>query len=243
MKVAICIIGQPRHFEETFQNIYKNIIKPNNADVFLHAWFNEEESNKTLKHAGVCYYKNKNKEYIVPKNTKEKLIQLYKPKDYLIEKQINFQKKKYSHLKHDTLFSMYYSLMKCHDLIRNYETINNFKYDMIIKIRYDVFCYEPIIANKFNNDFFNNRKTGSIDDRIWFSNSDNMYNISRVFLELDEYINNKHLRDKYIKNHDYTVKYKKLLLLKYETVLLYIVKKLGLKIHNFKYKYELFSRI
>jgi hypothetical protein len=36
MKVAVCLSGQPRNANDTFGFIMNNIIKPNNADVFIH---------------------------------------------------------------------------------------------------------------------------------------------------------------------------------------------------------------
>jgi hypothetical protein len=41
-KVAICISGQPREATLCFPFIYENIIKPNNADVFMHMNFDKE---------------------------------------------------------------------------------------------------------------------------------------------------------------------------------------------------------
>jgi len=41
-KVALCISGQPRRALETFPFINENIIKPNNADVFIHMHYDDE---------------------------------------------------------------------------------------------------------------------------------------------------------------------------------------------------------
>lgn len=38
MKVAVCIFGQLRGDEETFQSIYENLVKSNDADVYIHTW-------------------------------------------------------------------------------------------------------------------------------------------------------------------------------------------------------------
>ena len=35
-RVAVCISGQPRAAKETFHLIMNHIIRPNNADVFIH---------------------------------------------------------------------------------------------------------------------------------------------------------------------------------------------------------------
>lgn len=253
LKTAVCITGQPRHFEETYSNIYNNIIKPNNADVFLHAWFDEKDSGSTIKNAGVTYYKNKNKNYIVKKDTYDKLKELYKPIDFIIEKQIYFKDiietnilsfLENNNINYNSTFSMFYSLLKCGELIRNYEQKSNFKYDYIIKIRFDVFLNAPIIVNKFDSKYFNNPYTTSLDDRIWFSNSNNMYNISKTYNYIklilkDDIINNKIT----VKNTKYYYEYKNLKYLKNEIILLDILVKFNICMNKFKLDYNLYSRL
>jgi len=46
MRVALCLSGQPRNALYTFSYIYNNIIKPNNADVFMH--LNFENDNRYI---------------------------------------------------------------------------------------------------------------------------------------------------------------------------------------------------
>lgn len=41
-KVAIQISGQTRTFESNYLNYYENLIKPLNADIFIHTWDNED---------------------------------------------------------------------------------------------------------------------------------------------------------------------------------------------------------
>ena len=52
MKVAVCMSGQPRLLEECYGYITKNIIEPNNADVFMHGWYDEESLSKPYKFGG-----------------------------------------------------------------------------------------------------------------------------------------------------------------------------------------------
>ena len=44
MKTAVCISGQPRFFDVGQHFIYNNIIKPNDCDVFLHAWYDKDKN-------------------------------------------------------------------------------------------------------------------------------------------------------------------------------------------------------
>ena len=43
MRVAVCLSGQPRNALITYEYIFQNIIQPNNADVFIH--MNYDENN------------------------------------------------------------------------------------------------------------------------------------------------------------------------------------------------------
>lgn len=77
-RVALCLSGQPRNAIETFSAIYKYIIEPNNADVFIHMNYNPNIKYITKSHIdnGKCLYEE---------NIGEKVIELYKPKRYLVE--------------------------------------------------------------------------------------------------------------------------------------------------------------
>ena len=45
MKVALCLSGQARNATAMAPLIIKNIIEPNNADVFFHTWYDEDDLN------------------------------------------------------------------------------------------------------------------------------------------------------------------------------------------------------
>ena len=46
MKVAVCISGQLRSFRRTYKSLLDNLIHPNSADVFVHAWDKKGFTNK-----------------------------------------------------------------------------------------------------------------------------------------------------------------------------------------------------
>ena len=60
MKIAVCISGQPRAYDKGYEYLKKNLLDHYDVDIFIHTW--------------------KNKVY----GTK-KVIDLYKPVDYLVE--------------------------------------------------------------------------------------------------------------------------------------------------------------
>ena len=168
MKVALCISGQIRSVRESFNDIYNNIILPNNADVFIHAWYDED----TLDTTSIDFSRNRKLEKGIDKH----IIELYKPKKVLFEKQKIFNKT-YNHLyvsdswkeagllnigknkatledsKNNIIqcsLSMWYSIFKCNELKELYAIENNFLYDYVIRSRFDIAIKEPLYVHKYD---------------------------------------------------------------------------------------------
>jgi len=207
MKVALCLSGQPRNALHTFPHIYNNIIKPNNADVFMHLNFdnNNRYILKSHKNNGNC---------ISEENLDKKLIELYKPKSFLVEKQKNFNN---SHIKicdkrlsnimkmnkhnnkleardHDLLcvYSMFYGIYKANELKELFSLEKDIHYDYVIRLRYDALPLNEIICNQYDPNYIyyvnNNQPDNIISD--WFNMGSNavMNCYSSIFLNF-EYIN------------------------------------------------------
>lgn len=168
MKVAICFSGAIREFKFCFPSIYKHIIEPLNADIFIHAWSN----NKIDESLKVSYKMKKDscsKDYVIDK---------LKPKKYSIEEyNRNWEKiiieesglsedelgknipdiylkssdkevyKKYSY----NALGMYYKIWKCNELKCNYEKEHNFKYDIVLRARLDFVWDYSINISDINN--------------------------------------------------------------------------------------------
>jgi len=140
-KIALCISGQPRCALETYNLIYDNIIVPNNADVFIHMNFDSNNTYIKKSHAdnGKCNLNS---------DIDKKIIDLYKPKSFLVEKPKNFMNKNiqippdrlerckmmnlhknWNNEQHTEyiikqLYSMYYSINKCNELKELYALEN-----------------------------------------------------------------------------------------------------------------------
>ena len=83
MRVAVCLSGQPRKAIETYPYIYENIIKTNTADVFIHMNYENGYIEKTHMDKGTCFFQE---------GFDQKVIELYKPISYLVEKPRDFKK-------------------------------------------------------------------------------------------------------------------------------------------------------
>ncbi|ATZ80608.1 hypothetical protein BMW23_0561 [Bodo saltans virus] len=184
MKIALCLSGLPRFVEEAYTNIFENLIEPNNADVFLHTWTND-------------------------KSVEMKIIDLYKPKKYLIESQREFLN---TNMNHDVMLSSYaryylkenftkmiysswYSVQQSNLLKEQYRLENDFTYDCVIRARFDTIFNQKVDCKNSNLDIINiscrdlpvNDMT---DDRFAYSSNKNMNIYSNIFGYID-YIHNK----------------------------------------------------
>lgn len=209
MRVAVCISGQPRRALAAYPRILRNLIEPNNADVFIHMHFDQDNLYMEKSHAdnGICN---------LDKSVASDVINLYKPKSYLVEKPRNFQrpnihiaenrllrcKKMNNHKQWDDsqqekyvvnqLTSMYYSIYKANELKELYANGNNFVYDYVIRIRFDVDVAQPIFCNTLNADYIHYVEIGQPDNLIsdWLNIGSNaVMNIyASMYLNM-EYIN------------------------------------------------------
>lgn len=135
LKVAFLLSGQPRFIDGmSYDSIFKNILTVYDCDVFIHCWFSSDKNYKyeTAKWSGI------NKELNIPLDTIDILNRLYNPKDFLWESPKEFVS---FHLDDCYLSrnmpSMFYSLQKSYELMKNYRDKNGIKYDFIIRCRTD----------------------------------------------------------------------------------------------------------
>ena len=169
MRVAVCLSGQMRSFRECYPDIYQYIIEPNKADVFLHTWYDEDQLEQ-------CAYDTRRTNTTFKKGDDQELVSLYKPVAYRIEKPITFrnpniqlptsyiQRTKGSihrecteqevieHAVHST-YSMFYSIYQCNQIKEEYAYIHKINYDMVIRLRYDLGVKEPLLCDKYPENY------------------------------------------------------------------------------------------
>lgn len=139
MRVALCLSGQARFFERCYYESMKpNILDDLDPDVFIHTW----DTSKMVDQ----HFVNGNGFAMgdtIPANLMESVINLYKPKKYIIEPQKDFEQNKWSSrlmpsIKSDHMYSMFYSINQSNKLKKQHEDENNFLYDWVIRIRFDM---------------------------------------------------------------------------------------------------------
>ena len=199
MKIAVCLSGKftgkndrgdIQGFEEPYNYLYENIIKNNDVDIYIHGWDDDPEATK-------------------------KLIELYKPKKHLVEKQIVFEHphsdydfKNYQSLPSDTttqlllqnIYSRFNSNKKVTDLIEG-------DYDFVLLTRFDSIFFEPFLFNGLNNEHFYvsnwwaNKNGYGFNDAWFMSSKDNIIKFTEIYDNLDNYMD---LNSDY---YDYLVRY------------------------------------
>jgi hypothetical protein len=97
-KIAVCFFGQLRGDDETFNLILENIVKPNQADVYLHTWMYYEDKEYLFNNPDVDYSMD-NIDYAARQTFDEikfkKFRDLFKPKKIICEEQVIFDNTNY----------------------------------------------------------------------------------------------------------------------------------------------------
>lgn len=222
LKVALCLKGvvgriTNHNSDGTIKGIYhdfnlslkgyfywkKNLLDHNNVDVFIHCW------DKKYKDNLISMY-----------NPKDYLFE-----DQIdFGKNLN---KDWSYNRLFSSKSNWYSCKTSIDIMRNYEKKFNIKYDIVILSRFDVAILKPIKFSQesldLNNYLFHNgtkpiHKFRKEEDRIcstrgccdinsdkyeigdlmFFSSSDNMYNFSRIYDDINNYYNYNQMNSNHV---------------------------------------------
>lgn len=209
MRVAVCLSGQPRRALDTYPAIYEHIIKPNNADVFIHMNYDKQNTYMEKNHMdnGSC---------VLSETIDEDIIALYEPIQYLVEAPKPFNKptiqvaenrirntqKMNSHKQWTDdecrvhvvkqMTSMYYSIFKCNELKETYANENGIVYDYVIRVRFDFLPKHPIYCKTLDPHFIHYVTIGQTDDLIsdWLNIGSNaIMNIyASLYLNI-EYLN------------------------------------------------------
>jgi hypothetical protein len=199
MKSAVCISGLSRTYKQTFSNFKKNVLQPlkelGDCDIFISIW-----STKEINQINPNY-----SSFEDPSDIND-IISKYRPKNIEIEsfKEIkdNFLLSNWTNkkcpvnnvVKNDVLMAApaSYKVMRCNQLKQNYEKLKNFKYDLVLRTRFDVEI-DQIRPNEFDLSKINCLYSydNLIGDYFYISNSENDDKISQLFNNYSTLLNIK----------------------------------------------------
>lgn len=210
MKIALCLYGtiggtsgkagekngsQLDVFQHAFPHYKKFILDNNEVDVFIHSWDTEIKDT-------------------VVENYKPKLSVFQSQKTFDIPNTIENTQRVQNH------FSRWYSCKKCLKLKKSYEVDNNIRYDFVMLTRQDIAWQREINFSEYDvNSFYvanwyqhhtgqpmgypNGEYNMSLQDMWFFSNSDNMDEISNLYDNIPQFCSENPELTKYrgISNH------------------------------------------
>jgi hypothetical protein len=202
MRIAVCLSGQPRFLKECFPKLVQNLIIPNNADVFYHTWWDENVVNTAFDSSQV------RQDGKVGSFTSDipDLLEKLDAKSFIIEPPKNFQEtdsfNTSPNAKQSSLCSAFYSQWQCGKLKAQYEADHSFKYDIVVRARFDLYyskiikldeltiLEDNIILESTKQDkrqtFIPGLGDYTMDDTFAVSNSDNMDKYFSLYTRMKE---------------------------------------------------------
>lgn len=202
MKVAICLHGlslgknslrditrsNPQTDWKRFTStILGNLVEPNSADMFIHTWENEEiELIKNIyKPKGIL---SETQRPFNPFFSNEILDK--DKEDFSLYMRNNYNPLVYTHPR---VFSHVYSFDRSDSLRQAYETMEGFRYDYVIKTRFDLQILKKIKVSEYESQKIQLGKwwgshPKALEDLFMIANSENMTKISSLYHKIYEYL-------------------------------------------------------
>jgi hypothetical protein len=148
MKIGLVLFGNLRSFRSTlssFSLLKKTLEQTGTVDIFCHTWDIEESVTSS-------WWKDHKTSTPPPATVnREEIEEAYQPVKLSIESSIQFDDSAFkinSSIPVAGILSMLHTQRRAYELLQQHESQNNFRYDVVIKTRFDL-LYE--IAPEFNN--------------------------------------------------------------------------------------------
>lgn len=201
MRIAALLSGMPRYVDKG-QILMKDFFKGHEVDYFVHGWFDPEKTEEQKSWH--------NFSRTIDKEIPEKITKHYNPKLMILEPQRKFEIKK--DYKYNTgwpqpyfiCYSHFYSCKMVNELRKKYERDNNVKYDMVVRMRFDMYigCKIDWDGYDLNNLYLPDNcnvwtelyDDVQFNDMFAFSKPENMDVYFSVFDRIDEIYSTNHLR-------------------------------------------------
>ena len=203
MRLAVCFSGQPRsiNLKENLckRLLDKNVIAANKqVDVFVHSWFHPSL-------AGQPFHPNKPYDMGRWTGTEDQaILDLYKPVRYKFDHPDNindrlarFDRRRFNqhgHIGIQGTFGMFASIYEADKLRQEHEKANGFRYDAVMRMRFDLAIDCPIRANELDLACINTpvnpggRAGWRCCDMMAISSGKNMAMYASAYLHLDSLI-------------------------------------------------------
>ena len=144
MKIAICICGQPRTWRKCFPNWVEKLGQNVEIDYFFHMW-----DYNTLPSLLASSYSHKIEDEKISVCEQNEIIEALNPKKYIFESRKDIDYWNCSLEPEQKIggwcIEQYYSLYHVSLLKKQYELENNFRYDVVIRLRADLFFLDEKI--------------------------------------------------------------------------------------------------
>jgi len=141
MKIAVCISGQPRSYEQGYYELKKWFLDRYDCDIYIHTW----KSPNIPMLSGHKFAQTR--EYQFTEEDYNKILELYQPKDYYFQLPIPFDdtniKGPHLNYKLNSLLSASYSIQAAYNLAKDSEI----EYDLVIRTRFDLQFTDYISPN------------------------------------------------------------------------------------------------
>lgn len=148
MKVALCISGQMRSFQECYPSQYENLIQRFDPDVFVHTWSEQGHSVRETPMAKSTTPTSENLSEVIETlyHPKKKLIEDFEPSytDSLHGVSVPESLKLAEPISYKGALPMFYKIWACHQLCLDYAEEQGFEYDLVIRLRPDLYIDEPL---------------------------------------------------------------------------------------------------
>lgn len=150
MKIALCISGQPRGIPLACEFLKHGVIEPNGiTDIFIHTWYHPDWDGKAFDSAQPA----QSERVGIWKPGSDKILQeTLNPTKLLCEKPNNFEE--FAELPgpptaiQPKIASIFYGMWKANELKKEHEEANGFKYDLVIRTRFDLWYRNQVVLSE-----------------------------------------------------------------------------------------------
>lgn len=198
MKTAICFSGYLRTYKLTFPTIKTNLLDKLKPDVFIHTWDRVDFNSFPI--------------------FSQELNKIFYPKLLLIERMNRSRGSEYrkylvDNRSAENVSNMFYSIYRADELRQQYENKNKFKYDLVIRCRFDLKFLENLPEiDLLSLNLPKDGKFSGENDQFAIGNSDIMTKYSSLYLNLNNIVNQidfrpESLLKQHLKNNNIAIKH------------------------------------